>query len=43
MAKKYVSDFVKKQRAWNARIRNYLVWNSEIQGTYIKSKHGPLY
>lgn len=42
MAKKYVSEFVKRQQALQARIVSYLLWNSPIQGTYIRAKHGRL-
>ena len=42
MAKKYVSDFVKRQRALQARIVSWLVWNSAIQGTYVRARHGNL-
>lgn len=43
MAKKYVSEFVKRQRALTARIVTYLVWNSAMQGTYRRARHGELY
>jgi hypothetical protein len=42
MAKKYVSEFVKRQRALTARIVMRVVWDSSRLGTYIKSKHGKL-
>ena len=39
---KYVSEFVKRQHALNARIKTRLVWNSDNKNTYIKAKHGEL-
>lgn len=42
MSKKYISEFVKKQRVLSLRIYPRLVWNSVLQGTYVKNKHGEL-
>lgn len=42
MAKKYVSEFVKRSRELSSRIVVRLVWDSAVQGTYIKDKHGKL-
>lgn len=42
MTDKYISDFVKRQRALSARIVMRLLWDSLNKGTYIKSKHGKL-
>lgn len=42
MAKKYISEFVKKQQALNKRIVQRMLWFSEKQGTYITKKHGLL-
>lgn len=49
--KKYVSDFVKKQREISSRLQTRVAWdaksitqgNVRVKGqTYIKSKHGEL-
>jgi hypothetical protein len=43
-AAKYVSEFVKKQQALQARVKAITVWPSSQKGfgTYIKAKHGDL-
>jgi hypothetical protein len=42
--KKYVSDFVKKQRALDARAnaKPIVLWDSLTKGTYVRKKHGAL-
>ncbi len=40
--KQQVSEFVKRMRALSDRNFLRLVWNSSIDGTYVKSKHGKL-
>lgn len=43
MAKKYVSEFVKKQQAIQSRTKiKKVLWDSLSQGTYVKKKHGEL-
>jgi hypothetical protein len=42
MSKKYVSEFVKRQQALEARNVMHLLWNAEF-GTYRKAKYGPLF
>ena len=39
---KYVSEFVKRNKALNSRLVMRLLWNSTKYGTYIKRKHGKL-
>ncbi len=40
---KYVSDFDKLMRALSFRLKFVrMLWNSSVNGTYVKAKHGPL-
>jgi hypothetical protein len=40
--KKYVSDFVKRQRAISTLNKPKLLWDSQTYGTYVRATHGML-